>query len=436
MLTRRQVLGVGGAGALSLLLAGCAGRLRPVDTAAEGFGQDASGTLAMWCRSETQLGTQAVVKAFEASQDRIRVDLTPVPSGQYVTKLATAIRGGRPPDLVDIDDINSTLFAYREVFADLTPLVGDLGDPDVFSPGHTRLSTIGRKQYGVPFLADDSTLWLNLELFDRAKVDPDEAVKSFDGYLDAARAIAGLGEGIYGWSAPGNAAGALGFTVQPHVWAADTDLIAGEVGDQRGRIRDNEALRSTLTLFSTMWRERLMPPRSFSDDASAWGADFLAGTIGMDPNGYGQIAPKATGGLRNALRSELFVGRTGKTAFFDGGDNLCLPNGGANPSAAWEFVRFALQVEQQQSLPESGFYPIRSDANTAAFRERFPLAVPPLNDLDAGYAPRSLSYNRLYNQQDGPWLAMYRRAVFAGDVDGALDAAQQDYDRILAQGDA
>ena len=436
MITRRQALGLGGAGALSLMLAGCAGRLPQVDTSSSGFGRDATGTIAMWCRSETQAATQAIVKAFEAAQDRVRIDLTPVPGGQSVTTLARARRGGRPPDLVDIDDINSTLFAYRGVFADLGPLVGDLGGSDVFSPGHSRLSTIRGKRYGVPYLADNSTLWINRDLFEKAKVDPDESTKSFEGYLEAARAIAGLGSGIYGWTAPGNSAGALSFTVQPHVWATGTDLIAGTVGRQRAHIRDNDPLRRTLTLFHTMWKEELMPPRGFSDDASAWGADFLAGKIGMDPNGYGVIALKAKGAVKDALASELLVGPDGKQSFFDGGDNLCLPNGARNPSAAWEFVRFALQVRQQQALPDAGYYPIRSDANTAAFKKRYPLAVPPLADITRGYAPTSLSYNRLFNQQDGPWLAMYRRAVFTGDVDGALDAAQADFDRILKQGDA
>lgn len=435
MLSRRQLLGASGAGALGLLLAGCSGRLPRIDTGAAGFGEEASGTVTMWCRSETQLGTQAVVKAFEAAQDRIRIDLTPVPGGQYVTKLATAIRGGRPPDLVDVDDINSTLFAYRGVFADLGPLVPDLGDPEVFSPGHTRLSTIDGVQYGVPFLADDSTLWVNEELFERARVDPDETTTSFEGYLEAARAITGLGGGVFGWTAPGNAAGALGFTVQPHVWATGTDLIAGGIGDQRGHIRDNDPLRRTLELFRTMWRERLMTPLSFSDVAAAWGSDFLAGKVGMAPNGYGLIVPKAKGALKDAISSRLFVGPDGRTSFFDGGDNLCLLNGGRNPSAAWAFVRFALAVEQQQALPEAGFYPIRSDANTADFQRKHPLATPPLEALDRGFAPKSLSYNRLYNQQDGPWLALYRRAVFSGDVDGALDEAQAAYDRILAQGD-
>ena len=73
---------------------------------------------------------------------------------------------------------------------------------------------------GVPYLADNSLLWCNTELFDRANRDVDEASGSFDGLLDAAHAIRKLGDDVYAWSFPGNSPGALGFVVQPMVWAA------------------------------------------------------------------------------------------------------------------------------------------------------------------------------------------------------------------------
>src|SRR5690606_14226090 len=91
-LTRRQLLTLAGSAAVAAALAGCGGTLRPADVEAPGFGENASGTLNLWCRSDTVNGTQAVVDAFHRAQDRIRVRVTPIQNGQYVTKLATAIR--------------------------------------------------------------------------------------------------------------------------------------------------------------------------------------------------------------------------------------------------------------------------------------------------------------------------------------------------------
>lgn len=434
--SRREFLIAGGLTGLGAL-AGCGGLLEEPDVTAEGFGEDASGTINVWCRGgNMQDGIQAMIDEFHRVQDRVHVSLTPVPDSQYVTKLATAIRGGRPPDLVDIDCINSALFIHRDAFTDLTPLVEELPYKDQLSPGHFDLAMMDGRYYGVPFLGDFSVLWCNLELFDRAGVDIDEATTSFEGYLEAARAISELDEEIWGWQYAGNASGALGFTVQPHIWATGTDLISGEVGDQVGNILENEPLQRTLEMLRTMWDEDLVPPGSHADDASLWYADYAAGRIGMIPNSYGNIVSNSSEELLENTESRLLSGPDGDEAFFTGGDNFALPNGGPNPSAAWEFAKFCLEVEQQTELPSRGYTPIRADVMSDEFRERFPHAVAPLENLDAGYAPLTLAYNRLYNQPDGPWLEMFRRAVFEGQVDDALHEAQPQFDLILAQGEA
>jgi multiple sugar transport system substrate-binding protein len=387
----------------------------------------------MWCRGATASGVQVVVDRFHASQDRLRIDLTPVPDGQYTTKLATAIRSGSVPDIVDIDDINSMLFIFRGVFTDLTPLVDALPYKQNLSPGHLRLVTRNSRYYGVPYLADNSALWYNTELLDRAGVDPAAAVANLDGLLDAARRIRDLGPDVYAWSIAGNSPGVLGFVVQPHIWATDTDNISGTVGSQHGNIEDNEPLRRTLEFYRTLWQEKLLPPANFSDAATAWGSDFRAGTIGFFPSNYAAAVLTADTAARRRTGVALLCGPDGGASFFDGGDNLCIPRGAANASGAWQFAQFALDVPQQQLLPEGGYTPVRSDAATPEFQQKYPLDQVTLEHLDRGYAPVTLAYNLLYNQPDSPFIAMFRRAVFDGDVDGALRAGQQSYDQILHQ---
>ncbi|WP_029150896.1 ABC transporter substrate-binding protein [Microbacterium indicum] len=434
-LTRRTFLSAAAVAALAAL-AGCASRLEPIDTSSSAFGSgEASGTINFWCRADTLTANQALVDAFHASQDRIHIELTPVPNGQYVTKLATAIRGNRPPDLVDIDDIYSSLFAQRGVLADLTPLVEKLPYADVLSPGHLSLAAKDGRSFGVPFLADNSLMWCNLELFDRAGLDVDEATGSFEGYLDAARALGGLGDGTKAWWYPGNSSGFLGFVVQPHMWADDADLIQGEIGSQTGFVVGNEPARKTLEFLHTLWNEDLVPTRCFSDDGAFGPLEFMEGTAGMAACSIGNLS-NAEDGFLDRVESRMMVGPEGGRSFFDGGDNFVIPNGAQNAEAAWEYVLFCLDTAQQAELPASGYTPIRSDVLTDDFRRRWPHSVTPLEQIDAGYAPLSLSYNRIYNQSDGPWLEMFRRAVFDGEIDAAMQAAQSTYDQILRQGDA
>ena len=425
-----QLSGLAGLAALS----GCgSGILAEPDVMSGGFGETATGTVTMWCRGATASGVQVVVDRFHASQDRLHINLTPVPDAQYVTKLATAIRSGDVPDLVDIDDINSMLFIFRGVFTDLTPLVDALPYRRQLSPGHLRLSTRNGRIYGVPYLADNSVLWYDKQLLERAGVDPATAVNGFDSLLEAARRVRALGGDTYGWSIAGNSAGILGFVVQPHIWATGTDNIAGTVGSQRGHVEDNQALRRTLEFYRTMWQEKLLPPANFADAGTTWGSDFRAGKVGFFPSNYAAAVMGADAATRARTGVALLPGPDGGGAFFDGGDNLCIPRGAKNASGAWQFARFALDVPQQQLLPGGGYTPVRADAATGVFRQKNPLDLAPLNNLDRGYAPVTLAYNLLYNQPDSPWIAMFRRAVFGGDVDGALRAGQQSYDQILHQ---
>jgi ABC-type glycerol-3-phosphate transport system substrate-binding protein len=433
MLTRRRFLGT--AAALAGI-SGCSSVLPEPDVSAPGFGTGATGTVRVWCRAATQTGLTSLVEKFNASQDRLRVELTPVLDAQYVTKLATAIRGRGVPDLVDIDDINSMLFIYRDAFTDVTEALQALDFRAKLSPGHLRLATRNSRAYGVPYLADNSMFWFNTELCDRADVDPDQAVTSYDELLAAARRLRRLGDDIYAWSFPANSPGALGFVVQPMIWAADTDLIRGEVGQQEGNIVGNDVVRRMLELHRQLWVDGLVPRANFSDDASRWGSDFRAGQVGIFPSNYSVVVSGSDEKFHAKVTPRLLSGPDGGSAFFDGGDNMCIPRGAGNASGAWEFVRFALDLPQQTDLPAGGYTPVRSDVATPEFGKKFPLATLPLERIEEGYAPTTLSYNLLYNQPDGPWLQMFRRAVFDGELEAAMSEAQESYDRILAQGQA
>jgi multiple sugar transport system substrate-binding protein len=432
-LRRRDFLALLGVAGLSAALPGCASTLPEPDVNASGFGEGATGTVRVWCRGATQAGVQVAVDRFHQSQDRIQVELTPVLDSQYVTKLATAIRGREVPDLVDIDDINSMLFIYRDSFTDLTPLIEALPYQGALSPGHLRLATRNERIYGIPYLADNSVLFYNTDLFEQAGIDPVQAVTNFDGILEAAQAIRELGGDTYGWSIAGNSPGILGFVVQPHIWATGTDQIAGEVGSQSGNIVGNEPLRRTLELYRTMWEEDLLPQANFADSGATWGADFRAGQIGMLPANYAVAVLSADEQAQERTGVALLAGPDGSSAFFDGGDNMCIPRGAQNASAAWEFAKFATALEQQYQLPQGGYTPVRSDVLSDEYLADYPLNAAPLQQIERGYAPVTLAYNLLYNQADSPFIAMFRRAVFDGDLDGALAEGQAAYDRILTQ---
>ena len=422
-------------GAASLALAGCAGSLPRINSASSSFTAKATGTVTVWCRSNTQTGLVALVAGFNRAHADLTVELTPVPDAQYVTKLATSIRGGQPPDVVDIDDINSTLFIYRDVFADLTDVVKQLPYFDKLSTGHLRLLENDSRLFGVPYLADNSMLYYNTELLRKADVDPASLSTGFTGLLHAAKRIQKLGGDIFAWTLSANSPGILGFTIQPHIWATGTDMQKGSIGNQQGNILGNDALEQTLSFYRQLRVDNLISRSAYSDSGTAWGADFRAGTVGLMPVSWGSVAP-ASPQMLEKIDAVLLPGPTGGSSFFDGGDNMCIPNGATNPQGGWEFMKYATALATQSVLPDGGYFPVRSDVITPAYEQKYPISVLPLKNLDKGYAPQTLAYNLLYNQASSPFITMFREAVFGAGVMTAMKQAQPAWDRILDQAQA
>lgn len=410
---------------VTLALAGCAAPSPRASVSAPGFGQDATGVVQFWDRNTTAPFGQLLVKRFNATHKHLKVVLTPVQDTQYVTKLATAIRAGQPPDLVGIDDINSQLFIYHKAFLDLTPLVNALPERNKLSPGAMRLTTENGHYYGTPYASDMSVLWYNKTLFRRAGLDPSKPPASYAEILKDARKITGLGHGIYGFAFAGRCEGCLGFTILPDIWATGKRLLYGQPGHERAFISDNTPLRQTLTFYRQIWADHLADPESRVETGVTWGDNFLAGKIGMMPLAYGPIAA-APAKFQSQIGMTLLPAPDGgaTTTPFDGGANFGIPTGSSNPSGAWEFIKFALQKEQQSLAPAAGFEPIRSDVNTAQFRAKYPFASAMLNAQPRGYAPKTIVYNTTFNQPGAPWLNMFTEAVFDGKVEAAIRAGQ------------
>ncbi len=431
-LTRRQLLALGGTAAATTFV-GCGSKLPEPDVTAPGFGEEATGTVRFWCRAATLPASELMVQRFHEAQDELRVELTAVPEAQFVTKLATAIRGRAVPDLVGIDDINSQLFIYRDAFTDLTPLIDDLDYRNAISPGHLGLATYEDRYYGLPYLGDLSRLFYNKALFEQAGLDPDRPPRDFASILESVRAVGELGGDVYGYSFAGNCPGCLGFTMMPNVWATDTDIIEGEIGDQVAAVDDNPALRELLELHRTLWAEQLVPEANRTEAGATWGQDFLRGEIGLFPCSYGAIVQNADPAVLPDIGVTTLCGPDGGESLFCGGDNFGIPRGAPNASGGWQFARFASDLAQQSELPTVGFTPTRSDALDDEYREKFPLDVVALENLPDAYAPTTLAYNTCFNQVDGPWFAMFQQAVYDGDVDGAIEDGQEGFTRSLEQ---
>jgi multiple sugar transport system substrate-binding protein len=319
-------------------LAGCASASAPVNVAAPGFGDDATGTVVFWARSDTITAATPLVKEFNATHPHLQVVMDSIQDTQAVTELATAIRGHAAPDLVDLNDIYMPIFTQLDAFVNLTSDIRNLPYARDLSPGHLALATYDNRIYGVPYLADLSVLWINKTLFKRAGLNPADPPRTFAGILTDARKINSLGHGISGFSFAGDCSGCLGFTALPDIWAAGSNVIRGPVDHQTADVLGNAAVSSLLAFYRTIWSEHLAPQSDLTDTGATWGLDFAAGTVGIFPGGYGTVINEVPAAKRSQFEDVPLPGPTGGYATFDGGDDLAIPTGAKNASGAWEFM--------------------------------------------------------------------------------------------------
>ena len=435
-MTGRRVRPALAAAAIALVaaaLSGCAnGTLKAADVRVPGFGRDAHGTVIVWCRGDTQTAEDEIAARFNATHPHLHVKVVPIPDTEYETKLATAIRGGYVPDVVDGDDINAQLFIYHDAFDNLTPLLDTLPFRDKLAGPMLSLGRHEGRYYSLPFAADISLLYYNKALFKRAGLNPADPPRTMAQVVSDARRITKLGHGIKGYSFGGDSAGLWGFTIAPSAWAEKGYTFTGRSGHQRADIADNRPLAGTLQALRTMWRDGSAPQSDRTQTGATWGADFDAGTVGIWPGNWVTVQlhqPTFPFGV-----TEL-PGPTHGASAFAGGDSVAIPRGARNPSGAWEYIKFALAPAQQELLPKAGYTPVRTDLLHSPKLAKYPAVLEGMRALRRNaYAPNTIAYETVINEESGPFQAMCMSAVFGSTpVREVLRRAQSQFNTAMAE---
>jgi multiple sugar transport system substrate-binding protein len=402
-------------------------------SSAGGFGTNATGTVTFWYRAAGNFAKYygPIASQFNAAHPGLKVDAIGVSDSDFITKLATSIRAGDPPDLVAADDVDSLIFITKNEFYNLTKYVNALPYKSALSPGALALATYGGQIYGVPSISDASFVWYNKALFTKAGLDPNTPPTSLAQVLADAKKIRALGPQYYGFTFAGDCAGCLTFTVVPSVYAAGSDVFKGSPPHQTATIANNSALKAVLQFYRDVWTEGLVPASDRTDNGSTWGKDFLTGDVGMMPSGY-FIGPELSGALAKEVGIFPIPGPTGSYSTYDGGANYGVPAAAKNPSGAWEFVQYAISVASQKQTPLGGIEPINTGVLTPAFDAQYPLVAKIASYLAKGHAPYTVAHDALFNGPGQPWQEMFNEAVFSGNMNAALQQGQSGFSSVLS----
>jgi multiple sugar transport system substrate-binding protein len=124
---------------------------------------------------------EAVVAAFNESQDEVELILTVVDNTEASDTLATRIAAGDSPDIIGPIGIRG-LQSFGDQLLDIGPFIGDV-DLSEIDPALIEVYNVGGKQIGIPMAVYSSFFYYNKSLFDEAGLayPPHEIGAQYDG---------------------------------------------------------------------------------------------------------------------------------------------------------------------------------------------------------------------------------------------------------------
>jgi len=186
------------AAVLALAVAGCGSDSDESDSSGE-VNEDVSGEVSVsgvWTGEEAK-SFEAVLAGFEEQYPEVSTSYDAA-GDELPTVLATAVKGGNPPDLAAIPQPGLIRDFYDQ--GELQPL--DFAEDSIrenYTDGVVEVSTFDDQVYGVLFkAANKSTVWYNVGLYETAGVEPPE---TFDEFLANAETLRASGTKAYSFGA-------------------------------------------------------------------------------------------------------------------------------------------------------------------------------------------------------------------------------------------
>lgn len=393
---------------------------------------------------------------YNASQDRVRVELEP--QGSYDSTIDKYIQSGQGdrPDLVMFPEyVAQQMIDSDSVIPVESCLQASGFDLSSFRPATLATYSTGGVQWAMPFNVSNPVLYYNRSVFRAAGLDPDDPPRSFDELRAYSQAIVDSGAASYGMVFDSGTDSGGGWFIEQ--WFAN----AGELYADNDNGRSAPATRvlvdgPTGVELLTFIQDMVTDGLAYYVGDNASGPDsFLkladpdepaAMTIGSSAT-LGTILDVVEGGLIDGITADdigvgPLPGPAGEPTALVGGAALYIvaDHGDETTAAAWDFITFLVSPESQSEWAvQTGYLPLRTDT----------LDLEPVKSTYVDDVRFRVAYDQLVGSPDGSALqgpilgpqrevrAAVARAVAAilggADVQTALSEAATSANALLAE---
>ncbi|MGV3713096.1 extracellular solute-binding protein [Pseudolysinimonas sp.] len=317
------------------------------------------------------------VADFNASQDEIAVVGEEVPFDKKGDILLNQILAGSPPDVVAV--ATADVPQYAEYMLSLDDYYAAEGPEfeERFIPGARDLVSWDGSYYGVPMeMGPVDGLYYNTEILERAGVDPEEAVRSWDAFSAALAAIDALGGDVNPLVMAGKDPSRIDYF---WAWYYGAEAQLGSEDELRQNMCSPNGVE-TFAYLTENFTERGYGPSPVDIGFEEYLNTFAAGNTGFAQGGawmynlFVDASPDLEGKIGvTSLPPREEGGRSGMVL---DAVALMIPKGSSDPDAAWEYIKYLTADEKQlQNALEAGFLPtVTAVADDPALAEQDRLA--------------------------------------------------------------
>lgn len=325
--------------AAALALTAC-GREPAADTppaTAEGISAGpATGTITMWAQGTEAEALPEMLKAFEAENPGVDVQVTPVPWDEAQNKYQTAVAGGTTPDVGMLG--TDWMPSFRDA---LQPAPTEIDVSGMF-PESVASTEFGGARYGVPWYAETRVIFYRTDLMRQAGFDTFPT--TWGGLKELAKAMQQRAGATYGINLPAGGWNTY-IGVAPFFWSGGAEIA--DPGATRWTF-DTPEMRTGVEYVNSFFAEGIA---NANPDAAAGeaAAAFVSGTIPMMMSGpwdVGQVMEAAGPGFEDKFAvAPMPVQVTGTSLI--AGANLVVFEQAKNRDAAWKLIRWLARPETQ-----------------------------------------------------------------------------------------
>lgn len=279
-------------------------------------------------------GLYLYIDKFNQSQDKINIEGKFIPFAEFKRQLTVALVGGTPPDCVLVDNPDFAAYIAMGAFEALDDRIADWEyGKDDFYPGPWASATWEGKQYGIPFETNTLVLFYNVDMFEKAGLDPDKPPTTWEELNQYAEKL--TKDGVYGLSVCAVASEEGTFQWLPFLQQSGGNVF---------NLDSPEAVEA-LQLWVD-WVENGYVSKEIlnMDQWSGVRPQFQNENAAMMVNGPWCIVP-----IRNEVpnlnwRLAVLPGRV-KQASAMGGVNIGIVKGAKNADAAWQYIKWLYRPE-------------------------------------------------------------------------------------------